>query len=399
MDEPRQQLELFNLALKVVPDYDGNVNSLFRFLKTANSIIQQYYDFNNAENFQNVIVINGILGKLHGKALEVIDVNSANTWERIREVLIENFCDQRDENALNRDLVNLHQMNESPQQFYDRCFNLLTTLINYINIHNDDETVIQCKRDFFTTQTLKTFLAGLREPLGSTIRSMRPQSLPEALQYIKEEANIMYLQKRNQSHQNSNQRPNNQGQSSKQNMQRLPPNWYQNRNNNAFFNPNQQVQPYYNRNPNFGQVRPNFNQQNKFNNFNQNPRIPQPRPTPMSGVSSANGVPNRPRFIPNPNYRPQPQFNQRPNYFQNVGHYPDYIFEELHHNETDYSDFDEQNNICQNYEPENYQSYIEPEFIPAPINEGLPSGCPQQTNAGSENPENFCQVTDQSPEM
>ncbi|KAJ8961596.1 hypothetical protein NQ317_003912 [Molorchus minor] len=39
-------------------------------------------------------------------------------------------------------------------------------------------------------QALVTFLAGLKEPLGSTIRAMRPDSLATAIQYIVEENNI-----------------------------------------------------------------------------------------------------------------------------------------------------------------------------------------------------------------
>lgn len=368
------QLQLFDLALKIVPEYSGDANSLYRFISASDHIFTQYFDNENANNFQNIIVVNGLIGKLKGKALDIIDVNAANTWPRIKEVLIENFSDQRDENSLNRDLVNLHQGNESPQQFYDKCMNLLTTLINYINIHNDDQNVIACKRDFFTAQALKSFLAGLREPLGSTIRAMRPESLPRALQFIKEEGNIMYLQKRNQPQGNANvtkqtNQNHNQNLNFKyNNSQRFNPNWFQQRPNQNHNNNNFNQQNFRS---NFNQFRPNQNQPNKFNYFYQDPNLtPRSRPTPMSGIShpntqNNNNKPNY-RFVQNPNFRPQLPNAQRPNYFQNVGHYPDFVFEELNHNETNHNEYVDQS--CFADYSNDFENEIEPEFIPVPYN-------------------------------
>lgn len=43
------------------------------------------------------------------------------------------------------------------------------------------------KRAFANKQALKAFLAGLREPLGSTIRAMKSSTLASAMQYVIEE--------------------------------------------------------------------------------------------------------------------------------------------------------------------------------------------------------------------
>ncbi|KAG5866557.1 hypothetical protein JTB14_013827 [Gonioctena quinquepunctata] len=72
---------------------------------------------------------------------------------------------------------------------------LLNTICNYIDLHHDDAAVKRSKKEFFQQQTLTTFLAGLKEPLGATIRAMRPPNLSSAIQYIQEENNIRYLQR------------------------------------------------------------------------------------------------------------------------------------------------------------------------------------------------------------
>lgn len=184
--------------LCIVPIFDGNPNNLYEFLNVSTTLLTHYFDVTpaNIGCIQNKLLLHGILSKLTGRAKEVISVYGCSDWESIKNTLIQHFGDQRDENALTRDLVNLRQNpNEAPLQFYEKCMGILNTICNYIDLHNDQTDVISSKKDFFRQQTLTTFLAGLKEPLGSTIRAMRPTSLATAMQYIQEENNIRYLQK------------------------------------------------------------------------------------------------------------------------------------------------------------------------------------------------------------
>ncbi|XP_044744110.1 uncharacterized protein LOC123306270 [Coccinella septempunctata] len=181
--------------LSIIPDFDGNPNKLHRFIAASEALLGHYFDVNNTNNFQNLLLLNGILNKLHGRAEEIVVIYGAtNNWIEIKNALIQNFSDQRDENSLNQGLVNSRQnFNESPQEFYERILHLLNTICNYIDLRcraGDQES----KRVFFKNQALKTFLAGLRDPLGPIIRAMRPDSLAQALQFILEEDNIKHLQ-------------------------------------------------------------------------------------------------------------------------------------------------------------------------------------------------------------
>lgn len=182
--------------LSIVPDFDGNPNKLHRFITASEALLAHYFDINNANNFQNLLLLNGILNKLHGRAEEIVVIHGAtNDWLEIKNALILNFSDQRDENSLNQDLVNsIQKWNESPQEFYERILHLLNSICNYIDLRcNAAEK--ESKRTFFKNQALKSFLAGLRDPLGPIIRAMRPTSLAQAIQFIIEEDNIKHLQK------------------------------------------------------------------------------------------------------------------------------------------------------------------------------------------------------------
>lgn len=184
--------------LSIVPVFDGNPNELKEFLTVSTMLLNNYFDAtpSNIGCIQNCLLLHGLMSRLSGRAKEVISIYGCETWDSVKNTLIQHFGDQRDENALTRDLVNLRQQQyETPLQFYEKCMGLLSAICNYIDLHNDDGAIKTSKKIFFRQQALTTFLAGLKEPLGSTIRAMRPDSLAKAIQYIREENNIRYLQR------------------------------------------------------------------------------------------------------------------------------------------------------------------------------------------------------------
>lgn len=136
-----------------------------------------------------------MIGKLKGTAKLVVNIQNTQTWQELKDTLYRNFADRRDETSLNRDLILMRQFpNEKPQQFFDRCLQILNLLCSYVDIHEETQEARNLKRNLYNNLALKTFLAGLKEPLGTTIRCMKPTSLNEALQLINNEENIQYFQ-------------------------------------------------------------------------------------------------------------------------------------------------------------------------------------------------------------
>lgn len=292
--------------LKCVPEFDGNPNELSRYLSTSEQIIKHFYDTNNPDNFTNTFIINSLIGKLSGNARIIVNIQNVTNWQELKTVLYRNFADQRDEACLNRDLVMLKQGNENPIQFHEKVLQLLNVICSHIDVHEEDANVKVCKKEQYTNLALKTFLAGLREPLGTTIRCMRPVNLSIALQYILEENNIHYYQNTSSKSQNlqntlkpnkptpipNNNFPHNFGiNSNTRNFPQVVPNF---RPNN--FQPprldNFQRQTSFNRPFNSGPFQPNrFAQpqykQNFQNNAGRNVFMPQQnrifssQPTPM----------------------------------------------------------------------------------------------------------------------
>lgn len=185
-------------ALRLVPDFDGNPNVLTRFINICDRIVSQYASAEPGNELGNLCLLNGILNKITGPAASTINSNGIpETWAGIRSALINNFSDQRDETALYNDLSLATQGNKTPQEFYDQCQTLFSTIMTYVTLHETLQTTIEAKRTLYKKVTMQAFVRGLKEPLGSRIRCMRPESIEKALEFVQEELNIMYLQQRN----------------------------------------------------------------------------------------------------------------------------------------------------------------------------------------------------------
>lgn len=329
MSNPEVRVEPFKTEyLNCVPEFDGNPNELGRYLSICESILSSFYDRRNPDSFHNVYLLNSLISKLKGNARLVINIQNVNSWDELKLVLTRNFADQRDETCLNRDLVLMKQLpNEKPQQFYDRCLNILNLLCSYVNCHEATDAAKELKRDLYQNLALKTFLSGLKEPLGTTIRCMKPNSLSQALQYVIQEDNAQYFQnftnKNFMKPQHISRTPN----FNQNNFQGKP---------NPFPSQPIPIQPRQNFQQRIPTNIPAFRQphrnQNVFRPNSQNRNFT--KPTPMSGVSVQKPT-NQNTSYPSTS---QGTFNQRfPQ--NNVKHYHNnrnhLMFEELYNAETD----------------------------------------------------------------
>ncbi|XP_026328981.1 uncharacterized protein LOC113236966 [Hyposmocoma kahamanoa] len=99
-------------ALRPVPDFDGNPNVLTRFIKICDQIVITYVSPNAGSELANLCLINGILNKITGPAASIINAHGIpDNWLSIRNALINNFADQRDETTLYNDLSLSTQVN------------------------------------------------------------------------------------------------------------------------------------------------------------------------------------------------------------------------------------------------------------------------------------------------
>lgn len=296
IEEETMSAELDNIykALRLLPEFDGNPNVLTRFIHLCDQLATEFCTQKNSELCRSAF-INGLLNKIVGPAARLINTNGIpNDWNAIRNALVNNFSDQRDETALYNDLALLTQGSCSAQEFYERCQNLFSTIMTYVSLHETVQTTISAKRDLYKRLTLQAYLRGLNDPLGSRIRCMRPETIEKALEFVHEEHNIIYMQNRNQRLPDKRMFPMHtpnfsdnapkaisyglSGPSRHQYSAPTPPQWkpnfYQPRN----FGPTRTQQI-------FRAAPPNYNPNQGFRTPVRNPVPQNQQPRPMSGVS------------------------------------------------------------------------------------------------------------------
>lgn len=279
-----QHLDYLRKVSDFVPNYSGSQAGLYDFLQACDWV----YDQIDEDVLDAFLLI--IKTKLRGDAEAFISSRNISDWETLKDLLTGHYSDARDIEGLGRELtVSVQSVNESPRQFLTRIQALLTKIRSSINLNPentaaDKATLIKS----YETTALKTVLAGLRNPLGTTIRSQRPSDLNEVASLLIDEENIIYLQTRN-----NNIDKNIRG--------AIPKDLYNLPRRNVPQNPkfcNYCKRPGHNLSE---CRRRDFNQNNHFNNSNQN---------------HGNNSSFYPRFLNNNQYRPNnvrqnPQFQNR----------------------------------------------------------------------------------------
>lgn len=199
MPDHDNQLETIYKTLRLLPEFDGNPHILTRFINLCDQLVLGLFSTEPGHELSNLALVNGILNKVTGPAARLINSNGIpETWQGIRSALINNFADHRDETALYSDLSLQTQGSSTPQEFYERCQNLFSTIMTYISLHENVPTTIEAKRALYSKLTLQAYLRGLKDPLGYRIRCMRPENMEKALEYVQEELNTLYMQQRNE---------------------------------------------------------------------------------------------------------------------------------------------------------------------------------------------------------
>lgn len=178
-------------AIKDLPRFEGNPRLLFDFLGNVDEILS-LIDVTNGTPYGKLL-LRAIRNKIVGEANEVLNMyGTPLDWNLIKTNLTLHYADKRNETSLIRDLHVLKQNNDSVQKFYSEIIEILSSMNNHVCIHESDLNVISAKKSLFAEMCLNTFLSGLKEPLGSTVRAMKPTTLAEAYACCIQEQNILY---------------------------------------------------------------------------------------------------------------------------------------------------------------------------------------------------------------
>lgn len=284
--------------LKMIPDFNGEVELLAEFISTSESLVNHFYNTTNPNDFQNIYLMSSLKSKIKGDAKINLSTYTINTWQDLKSALLNTYGDKRDCYTITLEMCNISQTNESAFEFHNKIQKYINLHSSYLDTHNmSGQTNV---KEYVAKLGLRTLLRGLKEPLGSLMRTKNPKDLNEALNMLTNDFQIDSNRKVSP----SNPKPSNS-------PRYIPPPMINRLNSQNQFNGPQQYQNRFNSFPNqnnrpFFQNQPSFQNRQKFSNNNNFYRPPfqqqqqndnknvwsrptghLPKPTPMS-VNSRN---------------------------------------------------------------------------------------------------------------
>lgn len=357
--------------LDLIPAFDGQPTKLSAFIEACENVLPLMAP--NNEPTRITFTMLHIRNKLVGKAATLLAARNFTTFPELKNLLVNLFGDQRNEEALLSDLNTLRQQTrETALQFADRCIDIRYLLLSKLSCQGVAEEIRIMKINLYNNFTLRAFLTGVNPQLSHLLRCRKPENIEEAIQIVTEEENINYHRskinhttsepqnhKPNNSHQlrinppQIRMIPNNQNQQFR-NFQRpnntYKPMWPQQHTNNWSQGQNQR---YFQNQPGNSQPR---SQQNVFLPKNK-PMTNAPTPMEVDSRRTrlSNQMPQSSRYPPQQNWRneqlhmqqseelefttPENNYSENPGYSENEElTYEDY-YQEYETNEQENGNF------------------------------------------------------------
>lgn len=180
-------------CIKDLPVYKGNRTGLHDFIENVDEIVKLCEELIGRGKIPSTY-LRAIRNKIQGEADEVLTMYGTELrWETIKNNLVNHYSDKRNETSLIKDLHSLYQGNDTIERFFSRIIEIQSALITHVKLHDADETVRKAKETLYTEMCLNSFLAGIKEPLGSMIRARKPTNIADAYNLCIAEQNMFYL--------------------------------------------------------------------------------------------------------------------------------------------------------------------------------------------------------------
>ena len=177
--------------LDLIPPFDGNPTKLSTFIKACEQVFPLMAPDNELARITFTML--HVRTKLIGKAAALTAARNFTTFPELKEILVNLFGDQRNEESLLSELNTLKQrVHETPHQFADRCIDIRCLLLSKLSCQAVPQIIKDTKLEMYNSFTLRAFLTGVNPQLSHLLRCRNPTTIEEATQIVTEEENLNY---------------------------------------------------------------------------------------------------------------------------------------------------------------------------------------------------------------
>lgn len=167
-----------DVAIKMIPEFDGDRSSLSRFIMCYDIVDEELYPETDDE-----LILNVIKTKLSGSAYNAIKHKYFADWKALKKILKDQFSEKRTIAQIQSALLNVRQYsNEDIRSYANRVERLLSELNDVcIEKEGEDDKAKQVMENLNSRSALRGFAEGLNSNVKLVIKVSRFTTLSSAI--------------------------------------------------------------------------------------------------------------------------------------------------------------------------------------------------------------------------
>lgn len=183
--------------IKNLPNFSGNKKETQAWIQDVESTLDLFRRYVGRPMYPQFI--RAIKAKIIGEAKEILIASgNPNTWEEIKDALLNSYGDRRDLTSHLQSLFYIKQGKKTLTEFYNKIKAIDTSIKATASTMDDYRGSTKAINNFISLITLTRFIDGLNENVSMHVRSCRPETLEDAYNITMQFTNAAYRTKLNE---------------------------------------------------------------------------------------------------------------------------------------------------------------------------------------------------------
>lgn len=180
--------------IKNLATFSGNKNETQAWIEDIQNTLDLFAIYKGSPTYGQII--RAVKNKIISNAKEILIVaGNPNTWEEIKEILLNAYGDRRDLTSHIQSLFYIKQGNNTLSEYFNKIKGIDTAIKATASGIEDYKNSTKAINKLISLITLSRFVDGLGEQLSMHVRSYRPYTLEEAYNITMQYSNAAYRQK------------------------------------------------------------------------------------------------------------------------------------------------------------------------------------------------------------
>lgn len=180
--------------IRNIPGFSGNKKEALAWVQDAEQTLSLYDDYRDQQIYGQIIRC--VKNKVTGEAKEMlIAAGNPQTWEEIKEAILNAYGDRRDLTSHIQSLFYVRQGKKTLAEYYNKIRAIDTAIKTSVANMDDYRGSTRIINPFISLLTLTRFIDGLAEDISMHVRSRAPESLEHAYEITIQYSNAAYRHK------------------------------------------------------------------------------------------------------------------------------------------------------------------------------------------------------------